>query len=242
MKIFQIVNGFCHWQTPFRSLEETKGFPADCIFVEAPDYVNEQWGFDDTKEGNERFIHPEPPEGWMYDEETGTFYPESEIPRMLENAQESKQNENKIKLAEFLSEHPLTWTDGKQYGVTKEDQDEIALNINQYQIQLKMAESDPTIVPVLQWHSIHEGCTDWTLDDLIVLAYAIQQHVYPWFQLMNQYKAQIYACTDRKEVEAIVIEYKTEEEKAAEIAAAEEAETTVDEVAPEDVAEETVTK
>ena len=59
MKIFQILNGFCHWQTPFKFLEETKGFPADCIFVEAPDYVNEQWGYDETKEGDERFIRPE---------------------------------------------------------------------------------------------------------------------------------------------------------------------------------------
>ena len=215
MKIFQIFNGFCHWQTPFKSLEETKGFPKDCIFVEAPDYVNEQWGFDDTKEGDERFIHPEPPEGWAYDEETGTFYPLSDLPRMLEEAQNAKQNENKMLLAKFLEEHPITWIDGKQYGVTMEDQSEIQLNISQYQIQVAAAEAGQSVTPVLEWHAIHEACTPWTLENLSSLVLAISDFVYPWFQKMNAYKEQIFACTDRKEVPKIVLDYRTDEEKAA---------------------------
>ena len=32
---------------------------------------------------------------------------------------------------------------------------------------------------------------------------------------MNKYKEQIYSCKDRKEVEAIVFDYETEEEKEA---------------------------
>ena len=236
MKIFQIVNGFCHWQTPFRSLEETKGFPSDCIFVEAPDYVNEQWGFDDTKEGDERFIRPEPPEGWIYDEDTGTFYPEADIPMMLERAQASKQTENKMALASFLANHPITWIDGKQYGVTMEDQSEIQLNISQYQIQVAAGVENP----ILEWHSIHEACTPWTLEDLSALILAISAHVYPWFQKMNEYKAQIYACTDFKEVEAIQIIYKTEEELATEKAAMEDVqeEEAIVDTEPTDIEEE----
>lgn len=83
MKIFQIVDGFCYWDaTPqhptLRSTEEL--YSPEIIFVEAPDYVFVGWGFDETKEGNERFIQPEPPEGWLYDEKTGTFYPEDGAP------------------------------------------------------------------------------------------------------------------------------------------------------------------
>ena len=218
MKIFQIVNGFCHWQTPFQSLDETRGFPKDCIFVEAPDYVNEQWGFDDTKEGDERFVHPEPPEGWAYDEDTGTFYPLSDLPRMLEEAQTAKQNENKSLLAKFLNDHPLTWIDGKTYGVTMEDQSEIQLNISQYQVQCAAAEAGQPVTPVLEWHAVHEACAPWTLEELSALVIAISNFVYPWFQKMNAYKAQIYACTDRKEVEKIVLDYRTEEEIAEEAA------------------------
>jgi hypothetical protein len=213
MKIFQIFQGFCHWCTPFKSLDETKGFPPDCLFVEAPDYVGEQWGYDDTKEGDERFIHPEAPEGWAYDDDTNTFYCLADLPRMLEDAQNSKQNENKAGLSNFLSNHYITWTDGKQYGVSMEDQEEISLNMMQYQLQVQAAAEDPTITPVLEWHAVHEACTTWTYEDLSALALAIKQFVYPWFQLMNQYKEQIFSLTDYKEVQALTFDYRTDEEK-----------------------------
>lgn len=78
MKIFQIVDGICYYDaTPVHpTLADTIGkYPPDVIFVEAPDYVFENWGFDETKEGDERFIKPTPPEGWYYDDETGSFQP-----------------------------------------------------------------------------------------------------------------------------------------------------------------------
>lgn len=204
MKIFQIVNGFCHWQTPFQSLDETKQFPPDCIFVEAPDAVNEQWGFDDTKIGDERFVKPTPPAGWLYDDSNGSFYPESMIPQMLEEAQAAKQNENKMALKSYLDKHPLTWTDGKKYGITEEDQAEIQLNMTQYEIQV----SGGIKAPILEWHAIHEACVPWTLENMKALILAISAAVYPWFHKMQGYKAEIYACTDRTVVEKIKLEYK----------------------------------
>lgn len=76
MKIFQIFNHFCHFDaTPIHpTLADTVGkYAPDIYFVEAPDYVFEGWGFDETAEGDERFIKPTPPEGWYYDDETGAF-------------------------------------------------------------------------------------------------------------------------------------------------------------------------
>jgi hypothetical protein len=81
MKIIQILNSFCHWDaTPqFPTLQDTEGrFASNIIFVEAPDYVFEGWGYDETAEGDARFIQPQAPEGFIYDERTGTFYPENE--------------------------------------------------------------------------------------------------------------------------------------------------------------------
>lgn len=78
MKIFQILDGFCHWDATSKhpTLDSTIGLYApDIIFVEAPDKVHEGWGYDETKTGDDRFIQPEPPEGWAYDESSGTFYP-----------------------------------------------------------------------------------------------------------------------------------------------------------------------
>ena len=83
MKIFLIFKGFCQedvtWNCP--ALEDTKRkYAPYFLFVEAPDYVFEGWGFDETKEGDERFVKPTPPDGWLYDDETGTFYEEGSTP------------------------------------------------------------------------------------------------------------------------------------------------------------------
>ena len=95
MKVFQIFTSrntdelFCHWDaTPkFPTLESTVGhFAPSMLFVEAPDYVFEGWGFDPDAEGDARFVQPALPEPsewttesgelrkWMYDTATGTFY------------------------------------------------------------------------------------------------------------------------------------------------------------------------
>ena len=243
-KVFQIVNDMCYWLTPYNSVEETVGrYPADCIFVEAPDKVNEHWGyreFDDEGnplEGDARFIVPTPPEGWLYDEETGTFYPESDVPIRLERAKEAIQGYNKAMLAEFLNAHPLTYIDGKKYGVTMEDQTEIQLNISQYQIQVAAGVENP----ILEWHAIHEACTPRTLEEMSALALAISAFVYPYFRLMQEYKVQIYACETIAEVEAMQskIIYRTAEEQAAmEAARTHVNQPVVDEPVAEEVVEE----
>lgn len=74
MKIFQIYEGFCHWDATqtVGSLENTKKmFPPTDLFVEAPDYVFEGWGYDKL---TGEFIKPNVPEGWHYDDATGTIY------------------------------------------------------------------------------------------------------------------------------------------------------------------------
>lgn len=83
MKVFQILGGFCHWDATevVPTLADAAGrFSSDMVFAEAPDYVYEGWGFDATAVGEGRFLRPVPPEGWIYDEATGTFYPEGGLP------------------------------------------------------------------------------------------------------------------------------------------------------------------
>lgn len=84
MKIFQILNDICHWQTPYKTLKEVENrYAPNILFVETPDYVFEGWGYDATKEGDLQFIKPTPPEGWLYDDITGTFYLDGEDPPVL---------------------------------------------------------------------------------------------------------------------------------------------------------------
>lgn len=78
MKVFQIVGDFCHYDATrvHPTVKSTEGrYPPDVLFVEAPDYVFEGWGY-----LNGEFIKPTPPEGWIYDDATGTFYPEDYAP------------------------------------------------------------------------------------------------------------------------------------------------------------------
>lgn len=81
VKVFQIFNGVLYRFYPeYKSIADTVGKYAPNIeFVEAPDYVFESWGYDPAKKGDKRFIKPEPPEGFVYDENNGTFYPEELI-------------------------------------------------------------------------------------------------------------------------------------------------------------------
>lgn len=204
MKIFQIVDNVCHWQTPYTSLAETyEKYPSDLVFVEAPDYVREQWTYDSTKEGDERFVKPEAPEGWVYDEATGQFMPELMPAQRLAEAQATKQDENNKLFAKFLEDHPLTWVDGKIYGVTLADQQEIALNITSYQVATMAGIQEA----ILEWHAIHEACTPWTLENLSALSLAIRNYIYPYYTLCQSYKTQIYACTTVEDVEGIQLAY-----------------------------------
>lgn len=93
MKVFQIVDTICYHDASreFSSAAETEGrFPHDVLFVDTPDYVYEGWGYDASKTGDERFLQPQPPEGWEYDPATGTIYNPA---ARLSYAREDKQRQ-----------------------------------------------------------------------------------------------------------------------------------------------------
>lgn len=134
---------------------------------------------------------------YYYDPSTGEFSCN------LEEAQYAKQEENKMAFANYLNSHPLTWVDGKQYGITQEDQSEIALNINQYQVAVAAGVENPT----LEWHAKQEECYPWSLEQLSALSLAIAQVVYPKYHQMQEYKTAIFATTSIAELNAIELNY-----------------------------------
>lgn len=82
MKVFQVIEYICFsdMTDDFPTVESTVGyFTPETLFVEAPDYVFEGWGYDPDETGDNRFIKPIPPEGWLYDDESGTFYREKDL-------------------------------------------------------------------------------------------------------------------------------------------------------------------
>lgn len=122
----------------------------------------------------------------------------------LNQVKYDKQEKNKMLFAEYLATHPLTWVDGKEYGITQEDQSEISLNINQYQVAVAAAKVEN---PTLEWHARHEECQPWTLEQLVALSLAISEVVYPKYHQMQEYKTQIFGAKTIDELAAIELNY-----------------------------------
>lgn len=139
------------------------------------------------------------PNLYKFDNETQSFV----YRYSLDEAKELKQEKNKLLFAEYLASHPLTWTDGKEYGVTMEDQSEISLNLSQYQIAVQAGVESPT----LEWHARHEECSPWTLENLVALSMSISAAVYPMYRKMQQYKISIYRASSLEELEQVELNY-----------------------------------
>ena len=123
-------------------------------------------------------------------------------PRPLPEIQVARQEENKAALAAWLAGHPLTWTDGKRYGVEEQDQNELALNLMQYQVN--KAAGQPA---VLEWHAQKEECRAFEEAEYTALSMAISAYVYPYRRYQEKVKAAIYAAETAESVEDVVIDY-----------------------------------
>lgn len=130
-----------------------------------------------------------------------------EFKKSLQEAKEEMQNKNKQLFAQWLDMNPLIWVDGKQYGITQEDQIEINLNISQYENNQKILEDG---VITLEWHAKGETSRPWDINELRELSLAIQEKVKPMFHLMQLYKKQIFDSKDINELLAIDLNYSKE--------------------------------
>lgn len=129
----------------------------------------------------------------------GGYIPADET---LADYQAAKIAASKTQLAEHLAEHPLTYTDGKQYSVTAEKQSLLTSALARYQIAT--ASGVPT---TLKWNATGEECTEWEYNDLAALALAIAAYVEPLVAQQQAAEVAINACTSVAEVEAIAVAY-----------------------------------
>lgn len=111
------------------------------------------------------------------------------------------QEKNKAALAEFLASQSVEFND-KPYGVSEEDQNEMALNFMQYQA-LTSAGQQVT----LEWHSKKSACETFTAEEFVQLTAMIKAFVYPYFQQMNVIKQQIFSSASKEELDKIEIKY-----------------------------------
>ena len=121
----------------------------------------------------------------------------------LDEYREKRQLENKSALANFLKSNPILWTDELYYGVTQEDQNEMALDLTTYQLKKNLGDENWK----LQWHSIKSDCRNFTEEEFIGLLNAIIEFVYPYRQLEMKYKEAIYTAKTKEEIAEINLSY-----------------------------------
>ncbi len=117
----------------------------------------------------------------------------------LEEAQAFRQEENKGALARFL-ESSVVEFNGKSYGVTEADQNEMQAMVMQYQMLTQAG-----VKTELQWHAKHEECCTFTIEEMVALVAAVKAFVLPHMNKMQSIKQKIYSAKSVEEVKEIEV-------------------------------------
>lgn len=120
----------------------------------------------------------------------------------LQNAKDEKIAKSKTDLAVFLEENPLTWTDGNKYSVTSEKQQQLTSKIAVAQMAQQAGQPY-----TLTWNTTGDVCQEWTLENLVTLAFAIDAYVTPLVSYQQEKEVEIKNCETVEDVNAIEIDY-----------------------------------
>ncbi len=115
----------------------------------------------------------------------------------LPNAKTEKIKKSKADLEAYLLSHPLTWTDGEQYSMTEEKQNQLTSTLMAAQLDGKKPE----------WNTSGGVCKEWELSELSSLAIAIKNCVKILVKYQQSKEIEIQASTTIAEVEQIEIDY-----------------------------------
>lgn len=148
---------------------------------------------------------PEDFEPYKYKLENGSFLlnPDYVPPSTDISAEKlAKIEESKTKLAEWLANNPLLYSDGKYYSVTEEKQSLLNSNIASYERAKALGIEYP-----LKWNSTGEECTEWTYESLVTLSLTIAAYVAPKVSKQQSIEITIKSCETAEELDKVVISY-----------------------------------
>ena len=147
---------------------------------------------------------PEYLEPYKYKLENGEIVqnPDYVPPDTLSPLKMAKIEESKTKLAEWLANNPLLYSDGKYYSVTEEKQSLLNSNIASYERADALGIEYP-----LKWNSTGEECTEWTYTDLVTLSLTIAAYVAPKVSKQQSIEITIKSCETAEELDKVVISY-----------------------------------
>ena len=147
---------------------------------------------------------PEYLEPYKYKLENGEIVqnPDYVPPDTLSPLKMAKIEESKTKLAEWLANNPLLYSDGKYYSVTEEKQSLLNSNIASYERAKALGIEYP-----LKWNSTGEECTEWTYEELVTLSLTIAAYVAPKVSKQQSIEIAIKSCETAEELDKVVISY-----------------------------------
>lgn len=125
-------------------------------------------------------------------------------PPDLEPLKQQRIAQSKTDLAAYLESHPLQWTDWNYYSITAEKQAQLTSKI----MAATMAQTTGTPY-TLTWNSTGETCTEWTLENLSALAFAIDARVTALVTYQQTQEVAMRNATTLDELNAIVVDYDT---------------------------------
>ncbi|EHG33518.1 hypothetical protein [Enterocloster clostridioformis] len=112
------------------------------------------------------------------------------------------QKKNSDSLEIFLENNPLLYTDGKYYGVSKVDRDEMSQQYLAYQLNKTI---NPNAEDIVKWHSKGTKCTPMSVSDFSTLALAVYAYTEPYYEEMQTIKESIMSASTKDEVLSIKI-------------------------------------
>ena len=139
---------------------------------------------------------------YCYTSELGFYENPDYDSLILPEIRQSKINDSKTKLAEWLANNPLLYSDGKYYSVTEEKQSLLNSNIASYERAEALGVEYP-----LKWNSTGEECVEWSYTDLVTLSLTIAAYVAPKVSQQQSIEIAIKSCETAEELDKVVISY-----------------------------------
>lgn len=127
---------------------------------------------------------------------------ENPEPDYLSDKKTARIQQSKDDLETYLVSHPLLWTDGQYYSITKDKQQQLTSKLAVAQAKATMG------VPYeLKWNTTEEVCVPWELSDLYALAFAIDERVTALVTYQQTQEVAIRNAQTQQELDAIVVDY-----------------------------------
>lgn len=122
--------------------------------------------------------------------------------KTLEEEKAARIAQSKADLDAYLLAHPLTWTDGNQYAITREKQQQLTSKI------LSATLAAQTATPyALTWNATGQACAPWTLENLAALAFAIDARVTALVSYQQAKEVAMQAAATAEALAAIEVDY-----------------------------------